>query len=145
MAVSNLPDNTEIMALSITEIPPCKLRSDLNTAQQVACHLRRVLEIYGEGMPPSLKIPSTIELARFFNRSILEILDGLFEMKKQHFEYVMLGLDGEIILHDPLGLTRRRGGRVGGGWKPMAFDSGRFDARKKTYDPRADIFSLKGA
>jgi hypothetical protein len=118
MAISRLPDNHEIAHVDTSMLAPCKFSEKSDIALQIAAHLRRTLEAYGNGNPPSLRLPSAMVLAGFYRRSILDVLDGLFELKHQHYEYVMNGLDGEIILHDPL--ARRKTARKGPGWSALS-------------------------
>ena len=109
MAVPYIPDHPEITYLDIYTLPPCKFSEKADSALEIATHLRRVLETYGNGEPLSLRLPSTMALSGFYHRSILDVLDGLFELKRQHYDYMMNGLDAESILHDPL--ARKKGGK----------------------------------
>lgn len=102
MSISQLPSKHDILTINISDFPPFVFSEKSDIALQIAAHLRRVLRNHGRGCPASLRIPSAITLSGFYQRSILDVLDGLIELKNQHYEYVMNGLDSEIILHDPL-------------------------------------------
>lgn len=102
MAVSHLPDKPNLPGIAYTEMPAFNANKKTEMAVQIANHLKTMLKVSGTGCPASLRVPSALELSGFYHCSILEVLDGLFELKKQHYEYVMNGLDAEIILHDPL-------------------------------------------
>ncbi len=102
MALSRLPDQPDIAYVTLGALNPCRLKEDLPCAVQIAEHLIGLLETYGVGEPPSLKIPSPMALAGFYRRGVLDVLDALYEMKLRRYEYVTGGLDHEVILHDPL-------------------------------------------
>lgn len=118
MAVSRLPDKLDIPSLDLAELPRWKFNDREDVSQQIATHLRKALEELGAGNPPSLRTPSVMHLADFCNRSILDVLDALYALKLQHYEYVMNGLDADVILHDPL--ARKRGSRRTPGWSGLA-------------------------
>lgn len=56
--------------------------------------------IKDQGHP--LNMPSVMELAGLHHWSILDVLEALFELKRQHYDYKIDGLDGDIMLWDPL-------------------------------------------
>jgi hypothetical protein len=107
-------NHAEPFHLEFTALAPCVLRDKEESALQIACHIRQLLETYGTGHPVTLKIPSCMALAEFYNRSPLDVLDALFCLKEQQFTYRMNGLDGEITLYDPIG--RRNNHDVACGW-----------------------------
>jgi hypothetical protein len=43
-----------------------------------------------------------MELAEFYHCSALDVLDGLYNLKNQRYEYAMNGLDSDVILYGPL-------------------------------------------
>lgn len=102
MAISKLPNNTASYPMDLANVPPCRLTDDRSGATQIAEHMITMLETYGSGEPRSLKIPSPVMLAGFYNRSVLDVLDALYELKMMHYEYITGGLDYEVILKDPL-------------------------------------------
>jgi hypothetical protein len=106
MAISRLPDNQDITGIKLQALPPFKFSQKSEVALQIASHMRRTLELFGTGNPPSLKIPSAMDLAFFYRCSVLDVLDGLFALKTQRYDYSMNGLDSEIILKDPI--SRRK-------------------------------------
>lgn len=101
MAVFHLPDKKEAFRVERHEFPPFKPDDKTPVAEQIAEHLMQMLAIYGHGNPPSLRIPSALELSGFYRRDILDVLDGLFILKEHHYEYAMNGLDADIVLLDP--------------------------------------------
>jgi hypothetical protein len=102
MVVKHLPEHQEIVSVDIASFLPCKFNDKYETSRQIAAHLRHMLETFGSGEQLSLKTPSAMTLSGFYNRSILDVLDALFALKKQHYEYIIQGLDGEIILYAPV-------------------------------------------
>lgn len=103
MALSKLPDQTRaIAALDLSGLLRIRLKDDQPSAMQIADHLAAQLAAHGTGEPPSLRIPSPMALAGFYRRSVLDVLDGLYELKQRRYDYVSGGLDQEVILHDPV-------------------------------------------
>lgn len=145
MAVSHLPDDPEIQSLDVAELLPCKLKDDLDSARQIAHHLEQLLDGLGAGKPPSIRIPSALVLSGFYHRSILDVLDGLHELKKHCYEYVMKGLDADIILHDPMCRRGRKARQESAGWAPGGADvTSPWDpVRRKPHNPLAEIFPRK--
>jgi len=83
------------------------LNEGFDSVQQISAHLRQQLERYGAGNIPTIELPSAMELSYFYERNVLDVLDALFELKKQQYEYSMNGLDAEILLWDPINRRRR--------------------------------------
>jgi len=108
MAISNLPNQQVLPAISTEELPNWEFNNKKEISEQIATHLKLAFKLYAQGCPASLRIPSAMELSVFYRYSILDVLDALFELKNQHYEYVMYGLDAEIILHDPLCRIKNR-------------------------------------
>lgn len=102
MAISRLPDQPDIATVVMGALKPWRLKENVPAAPQIADHLIGLLESCGSGEPPSLRLPSPMALAAFYRRGILDVLDGLYEMKQRRYEYVTGGLDHEVIVHDPL-------------------------------------------
>lgn len=113
MSISYLPDHHEMTAITTVQLPPMHFSDKRSVALQIAAHLRKALHKYGQGCPTSLRIPSAMELAGFYHHSILDVLDGLFELKNQHYAYTMNGLDAEIILQGPFCHPKGRRKSVG--------------------------------
>ena len=110
MAVYKLPEKQEIPFLDFAEVHACLLNDKQASARQIADHLEEMIKTCGYGEARSLRIPSPVNLAAFYNRSVLDILDGLYELKLRHYVYITAGLDEEVILHDPM--NRHAGGHT---------------------------------
>ncbi len=70
----------------------------LDSAQQIAAHLKQQLLTRGVGTPLTLVLPCPLTLAGIYDRGVMEVLDALFELKKQGCQYRVYGLDGDIQL-----------------------------------------------
>jgi hypothetical protein len=96
-----------ITHLEMNDLYPAHLNEDFDSIQQISAHLRQQLERCGTGNPPTIGLPSAMELSYFYERNVLDVLDALFELKKQQYEYSINGLDAEILLWDPTSRRRR--------------------------------------
>lgn len=77
---------------------PVHLDKRLDSAQQIAAHLKQQLLTRGTGTPLTLVLPCPLTLAGIYDRGVMEVLDALFELKKQGCQYRVFGLDGDIQL-----------------------------------------------
>lgn len=102
MALSRPQSSEEHTSLDLNALPACKLNIKADVPLQIAAHLRKTMDMYGTGSPVVLRVPSAMELSFFYHRSILDVLDGLFALKAQHYEYMLKGLDDVITLENPL-------------------------------------------
>ncbi len=80
---------------------PVLLDDRLDSAQQIAAHLKQRLLAEGVGTPQTLVLPCPLELAALYDRGVLDVLDALFELKRQGCQYRVYGLDGDIQLWAP--------------------------------------------
>jgi hypothetical protein len=144
MAISHLPDTPDIATLTVAELPEITFNDKQDVARQIADHLIKILKEKGCGCPTSLRIPSSLMLGQFYKQSILDVLDGLFELKQQHYEYVMNGLDAEIILHDPLCRTKSGKSVPARHWPLPEMVLSHWDAiQHQSRNPLADILPRK--
>jgi hypothetical protein len=102
MAIYKLPDAEEKTSIPTYELPICGLHENHDTVLQIALHLRNVLALNGTGCPLKIQLPPALELSGFYRKTVMEVLDALFELKREGYDYHMYGLDGEITLIDPL-------------------------------------------
>ncbi len=72
-----------------------------DSAQQIAAHLKQQLLAQGTGTPLTLVLPCPLTLAGIYDRGVLDVLDALFELRKQGCQYRVYGLDGDIQLWAP--------------------------------------------
>lgn len=77
---------------------PVTLDERFDSAQQIAAHLKQQLLAQGTGTPLTLVLPCPLTLAALYDRGVLDVLDALFELKKQGCQYRVYGLDGDIQL-----------------------------------------------
>lgn len=111
----------ESTVMDIRSPPAWKLNEKANVSLQIAAHLKKTLDMFGTGSPIVLKLPSAMELSYFYHRSILDVLDGLFALKAQHYDYIMNGLDDVIILEDPL--ARKKSNQIfPAAWQALALE-----------------------
>lgn len=80
------------------DLAPITLDERIDSATQIAAHLKQQLHTQGIGKPQTLILPCALALAAFYERGVLDVLDALFELKKQGCQYRIYGLDGEIQL-----------------------------------------------
>lgn len=118
MAVSHLHEPHELTQIDIKALLPYQFNGKVELAPQIATHLQRTLEHCPNDHYPSVQLPSTMVLADFYQCSILDVLDGLFELKRHHYEYMLNGLDGEILLHDPM--ARKKNCKGMAAWRALA-------------------------
>lgn len=101
MAARFQPTPQDMPRTQIEALPAFKLKDCMNIASQIASHLKRILQHQASDMA-CLNLPSAMELAEFYHCSALDVLDGLYHLKNQSYEYAMNGLDSEIILYGPI-------------------------------------------
>ena len=80
---------------------PVHLDERFDSAQQIAAHLKQQLLAQGTGTPLTLALPCPLTLAGVYDRGVLDVLDALFELRKQGCQYRVYGLDGDIQLWAP--------------------------------------------
>ncbi|WP_303673747.1 hypothetical protein [Vampirovibrio chlorellavorus] len=77
---------------------PVLLDDRIDSAPQITAHLKQQLLAEGTGTPRTLVLPCALTLAAVYDRGVLDVLDALFELKKQGCQYRVYGLDGDIQL-----------------------------------------------
>lgn len=102
MTASFVFNHQESVINNVRELPPFQAKEEQAISLQIAKHLKLTLNKLGKGANISLKLPSAIDLADFYHCTPLDVLDGLFNLKNQLYEYSMPGLDGEITLSGPV-------------------------------------------
>lgn len=80
---------------------PCQVNDKIECSLQIAEYLKKILALYVTAKPHEVHLPSVMFLAGFFHRPLIDVLEGLWELKKQHYDYVMTGLDTDIVLYEP--------------------------------------------
>ena len=99
MNASFLQHPPDIILIRMEQFPPFKKHPDQDIASQIAKHLTLVLRTFKKEASPVFEVPSAITLASFYQCTILDVLDGLYALRKnQAYEYIMNGLDAEIHL-----------------------------------------------
>jgi len=101
MSVSQLTNVQKPACLDIEQVPAVTFHS-FNSSHQIAMHMKTMLEQYGTGSPSSLKLPSVFDLSAFYDRKLSVVLEGLFELRSEQYDYIMHSMDEEFILFDPL-------------------------------------------
>lgn len=102
MTASFVFSHQETVINDVRELPPFQAKADQAISTQIAKHLKQTLNNLEKGVNVSLKLPSAIVLADFYHCTPLDVLDGLFTLKNQLYEYAMPGLDGELTLSGPV-------------------------------------------
>jgi len=102
MTASFVFKHQEITLTDVGQLPPFQAKPELAVSLQIARHLKQALKKFGKEANVTLKIPSAILLADFYHCTPLDVLDALFNLKNQLYEYTMPGLDGEITLYGPV-------------------------------------------
>lgn len=102
MSVYYLPDEYPANIIELDNFPVYRFKANQEVALQIAEHLKLLLESYGAGKPTSVCVPSTVILSDFYQSTVLDVLDALFKLQEQHYDYMMHGLDAEIVLYDKL-------------------------------------------
>ncbi len=105
MACFHLTDRHNIATLELRKLPAFSPER-MSSLQVVVQHLKGVLEQFGDGHPPAVKIPSVVALATFYHCDILDLLESLSLLREYRYDYLMKGLDLPIILVDPLSRMR---------------------------------------
>lgn len=93
-----LSTTTKTTTLTLSKFPPFKRNRKQDIACQIAQHLALLLKNDCPHSTVELRIPATTALSQFYNCTVLDVLDGLYAFKQKNHEYVMSGLDSEIIL-----------------------------------------------
>lgn len=88
--------------LLIEDFLPCKACHDSHTALHLAGHLKQILGKYGKGEKVTLRLPSVIDLANFYQCSVIDVFEALYALNMQYYSYQIHSLDTGIILQDPL-------------------------------------------
>lgn len=95
-----------LKTLMLVDLPHFSFRGvTASNASQIACYLRMLVAKHQLSESPDrlvhLRIPSVLDLAGLFRCSELDILDALYELKEESYQYSLMGLDGLITLLDP--------------------------------------------
>jgi hypothetical protein len=83
----------------LEQFRPFKPDTRLDIATQIANHLKSMLQCPTHQNACLAQLPSVMELAGFYRCSPLDVLDGLYSLKNQRYEYVMNGLDSDVLLY----------------------------------------------
>ena len=102
MTASFVFRHQETVVTDISQLPPFQAKPEMAMSLQIARHLKQTLKKLGKEANITLKLPSAILLADFYHCTPLDVLDALFTLKNQLYEYTMPGLDGEITLYGPV-------------------------------------------
>ncbi|WP_303674224.1 hypothetical protein [Vampirovibrio chlorellavorus] len=101
-------------------------------ADVVAWRLEKLIQCFGRGYPPSIQIPSVIDLAALYQCEILSLLASLKRLHQNAYDYRMNSLDLPLVLLDPLArfrcrkaLLRRQKQRTSRGRRPTGQPTGR--------------------
>lgn len=86
-----------------------ELRSLMGESSEVGSHvfdvrnrLLRVIQVHIlAGRPPWLAVPSVKELAPAFHCTDMDVLEALYELTQQGYDFRLSGLDRPVILSDP--------------------------------------------
>ena len=101
MSVTQLVNPQNLSCLDIEQVP-IETFQNFNSPHHIAMHMKSMLEQYGSSSPKSLKLPSIFDLSAFYNRKLSVILEALFELQTEQYDYIMHSMDEEFILFDPL-------------------------------------------
>jgi len=82
MSIQQMVKMHKLACLDVEQLPLVNFDNSKNIPKQIAAHLKNLLEQYGTGYPPALKLPSLFDLSAFYDQSIAEILKGLFDLQK---------------------------------------------------------------
>lgn len=107
MACFHLPDRHNLATLEFKTLPAFPHDEPISTLEPLVHHLKNILENFGEGHPPAVRLPSVVALASFYRCDILDLLESLSLLREYRYDYLMKGLDLPIILVDPLCRLRR--------------------------------------
>jgi hypothetical protein len=92
----------KIICIDVQEEPSESANQHRHNTQRIMQWFRKKYRDEVKDQAHPLLLPSVMELAGQYHWNILDVLEALFELKKQHYDYRMDGLDGEILLWDPL-------------------------------------------
>jgi hypothetical protein len=92
----------KIICIDVEEAQPEDLKQHIRNMKKIARWLKKNYQEQITDQAHPLLMPSMMELAGLHHWNILDVLEALFELKRQHYDYKMDGLDGEILLWDPL-------------------------------------------
>lgn len=107
MACFHLPDRHNLAVLELKKLPQFNRLQSSGGLQPLVFHLKAVLKTFGTGHPPAVQVPSVIALSLFYQRDILDVLEGLNLLREARYDYLMKGLDLPLVLVDPLSRLRR--------------------------------------
>lgn len=82
--------------------------AQLSQTDLVASRLEKLIQCLGQGYPPSIQIPSVIDLATLYHCDILSLLASLKRLYQHAYDYRMSSLDLPLLLVDPLSRFRCR-------------------------------------
>lgn len=82
------------------QLPPFKGNPHQSRVVQFSAYFKKLMTDNGSS---TLMLPSVLQLAQFFNCCELDILDTLYELKQQGYQYDMPDFNGLITLRDTLG------------------------------------------
>lgn len=102
MAACFVCNSQDAISVNTQQLPRFKKNDKQAIAQQVAQNLKRIMQQFGSHQPTSIKLPSAMELAQFYQCTPLDVLDGLYAFKGPQYDYTMQGLDADIVLCGPL-------------------------------------------
>jgi hypothetical protein len=100
MSTTLIPHCRETVELQLEYLPLLKLQAVHPIVPQVAQYFRQLLEKHP--IRTYLKLPSIMELSGLFHCGEMDIYDALYQLKQEFYNYEMHGVDGPILLQDPL-------------------------------------------
>lgn len=91
----------ETINLTIDDLPKMRFKSSKSASSQIGEHLKKAIAKKLNQNSAYIRIPSIWILSLFYQQSIVDVLDGIHELRKCHYYCEVQGLDCEIILHQP--------------------------------------------
>ncbi len=101
------PADSQSARFTAGQLPSFRPRKHETRTIQIRDYLAHLVERAQQGHHKAayLQIPSILELTVFFGCCEMDVFDALFEMKKDHYRYELLGIDAPVKLWDPLNRT----------------------------------------
>jgi hypothetical protein len=88
---------------TLYELPLTRLDGAHSAACQIAAHLKHAMAAYCAMQSNQMILPSALELAAFYQQPLIDVMEGLSELKRHGYAYQLHGLDQSIVVQDPLG------------------------------------------
>jgi len=91
----------EVLELTIEDMPELKFSDQKAIHSQIEAHLKTIINKHIYKGHEFIRIPSVWILSLFYQQSILDVLDAVYDLKREHYLCELTGLDSPMLVHKP--------------------------------------------